>query len=70
MSWQDYQESKRLESHYSFRALIMAAMRRADIDEAARLKAAFPDVWDEYAARFRAPRGLLPDETLKALAGG
>lgn len=49
-----------------FYALIMAAMRRADTENLAQLRAAFPDTYTELEARYNAPGGLLPDE----LGGG
>ena len=49
-----------------FYALIMAAMRRADTDNAALLKAAFPEVWDELYARYHAPGGRLLGEEVSA----
>lgn len=42
-----------------FYALIFEAMRRADSINAARLRAAFPEVWDEMQARYNAPGGQL-----------
>ena len=44
---------------YSFYALLMAAMRGADTDNARKLKDAFPDVWSELQARYKAPGGFL-----------
>jgi len=45
-----------------FYALIMAAMRRADDKNLAKLKLAWPDVWVELKARYDAPGGLLDGE--------
>jgi hypothetical protein len=45
-----------------FYALIMAAMYRADSDNAAKLQAAFPETWAEVDARYNAPGGLLEGE--------
>ena len=42
--------------------LIMAAMRGADNDNAAKLQAAWPEVWAELQTRYHAPAGLLPGE--------
>lgn len=42
-----------------FYALIMAAYRRADTANAAKLRAAWPDVVSELEARYHAPGGLL-----------
>jgi len=56
----DYEESQLIWSKgYQFYALIMAAMRQADTDNAAKLKSAFPDVWEELQARYHAPGGVL-----------
>ena len=46
-----------------FYALIQAAMRKADTRNAALLREAFPDTWDELQARHNAPGGLLAGET-------
>lgn len=40
----------------------MAAMYRADSDNAQRLAEAFPAVWAEVNARYHAPGGMLPGE--------
>lgn len=45
-----------------FYALVQAAMRRADSENAAKLRAAWPEVWSELRARYDAPGGLLPGE--------
>jgi hypothetical protein len=37
-------------------------MRKADTTNAAKLRAAFPDVWNEFQARYNAPGGVLADE--------
>ena len=63
MSHYDYQRSLQLAIQYEpFAALIMAAIRRADTDNLARLRAAFPAVYDELGARIDAPDGVLPGE--------
>lgn len=63
MSLYDYKESQRIAAQdYPFAALIMAAMRKADTDNADALKAAFPDMWDDLQLRYSAPGGLLPGE--------
>ncbi|RYZ28207.1 MAG: hypothetical protein EOP01_06795 [Propionibacteriaceae bacterium] len=43
-------------------ALIAAAMRKADTGNVALLQAAFPGVWQDLAARYEAPGGLLAGE--------
>lgn len=63
MSYFDYQVSREIASHdYPFAALVMAAMRKADTSNAAKLRAAFPEVHDELLARYHAPGGLLDYE--------
>lgn len=46
----------------SFGALIMAAMFKADDVNLPRLKAAWPDAWEELEARHNAPGGFLVGE--------
>ena len=61
----EYVVSQQLASaDYPFYALIMAAMRRADSDNIEVLKDAWPDVWEELQARYRASGGLLEGETI------
>lgn len=63
MSLYDYMESKRIAMQdFSFYSLIMAAMRKADDNNSARLQAAFPKTWAELQARYHAPGGYLPEE--------
>jgi len=63
MSLFDYEQSQLISSKdYSFYALIMAAMRQADTYNAARLKDAFPAIWDELKQRYHAPQGRLSKE--------
>lgn len=45
-----------------FSALIFAAMRKADSENSARLRSAFPELWDEFQIRYDAPGGRLPEE--------
>lgn len=61
MSLYDYEESKKLSQH-GFYALLMAAMRNADSDNAFRLRCAFPETWDELQARYNAPGGVIQEE--------
>ena len=61
MSRYDYLRSKRL-ADFPFYALIMAAMRKADTPNQRKLKAAWPEVWDELAIRYYVPGGYLPEE--------
>lgn len=63
MSQFDYIASRALGSpDVPFAALIMAAMRRADTENLAKLQAAFPETWQELQARYDAPGGKLPGE--------
>lgn len=70
MARYDYEASRYIASEdYPFYALLMAAMRQADTVNAAKLRAAWPDVWDELQARYNAPGGLLPSEVLPSELG-
>jgi hypothetical protein len=63
MSYHEYMVSREMTStDPPFYALIMCAMRKADTTNAAKLRAAFPDVWNEFEARYNAPGGVLTDE--------
>ena len=63
MSLYDYKESQRLGANDAgFYALIMAAMRKADTDNTAKLKACWPELWDEMFRRYNAPGGILPED--------
>ena len=66
MSLHEYVSSRevvqmRHERGWPFYALIMAAMREADSDNLRRLRAAWPQVWDELHARYNAPGGYLTE---------
>jgi len=63
MSYYDYEYSKEIcVDDPPFYGLIMAAMRRADTDNAERLKEAFLEVWEELVRRYNSPGGRLPEE--------
>jgi len=65
MNWLAYQTGARLaRADVDFYALVIAAMMRADTVNAAKLRAAFPELWGETQARYDAPGGLLPSETM------
>lgn len=67
MSLHEYQQALYLHrSGVQFYALLMAAMWGADTDNTEKLRAAWPDVWDEVYARYHAPGGLLAGETAPA----
>lgn len=69
----DYEISKRISAKdIPFAALIAAALRKADSDNFARLKQAFPELTSDFKLRFNAPGGILlkdnienPNETLE-----
>lgn len=58
----EYQESRDISSGLSFASLIMAAYRKADTGNAARLRLAFPDICTELDARYNAPGGRLESD--------
>lgn len=63
MSLFDYECSKNVAAlDVPFYALIMAAMRQADTQNAALLRASWPQVWDELDARYNAPGGRIEGE--------
>ena len=47
---------------YYFHALVIAAIMQADGGNAARLRQAFPELYDETQARYHATGGLLDGE--------
>jgi len=61
VSLYDYKKSQQL-GDVPFYALIMACMRRADTMNLAKLKQAWPLVWQELEQRYHAPGGYLPNE--------
>jgi hypothetical protein len=63
MSIIDYQESQQISASndWTFKALIMAAMRKADDENLAKLESVFPDVLAELRARYNAGGGALND---------
>lgn len=63
MSFHEYRVSRNIAAQdVPFYALVMAAMRQADTANAAKLRDAWPDVWDELQSRYHAPGGLLDGE--------
>jgi hypothetical protein len=63
MSRFDYGQSRQLVcADYSFESLIMAAYRRADSQNAALLRADWPEIVEELQARYNAPGGFLDGE--------
>lgn len=64
MSHHSYIESQKLSAEDpNFDALIMSAIRKADTNNTARLKAAFPEIYHEFEQRYHAGGGLLEGET-------
>lgn len=63
-TWFDYRDSLRLDGEVdaSYYALLMLVMRRSDSANAAKLKAAFPEVYDTLKRRYDAPGGVLPED--------
>lgn len=45
-----------------FYAVVMALMRLADTDNREKLRAAWPEVWNELQARYMANGGILPED--------
>lgn len=63
MSLYDYNMSQDIAANdYPFYALIMAAMRKADSNNLARLEAVFPGTAEELRHRYNAPEGKLIGE--------
>ncbi len=58
----DFAVSKALSEHYSFDALIMAAIRKADPQQFALLTKSAPQVWWEMVERARDAGGLTLSE--------
>ena len=63
MSLEDYRVATRLDAEgIPFLALLMAAVKRSDPTNSARLSRAFPEVEDELRRREKQPDGRLPSE--------
>lgn len=63
MSLYDYQYSQQISAgDPPFYGLIMAAMRKADTTNIVRLRVVFPEVYDEFQARYNAPGGVLAND--------
>ena len=61
--YHDYKTSKEIAVAYSFRAIVMAAMRAAgELEDIQLLERIFPDIAAEYDARQHSVNGLLPHE--------
>jgi hypothetical protein len=63
MSLYDYQRGIEIyKEDEPFYALIMAAMLKADSDNAFKLERIFPETWRELRKRYNAPGGRLEGE--------
>lgn len=63
MSLYDYKISESLAGgKYPFYALLMELIRQADDVNTEKIKAAWPEVYEEMQARYNAPGGELPSE--------
>lgn len=63
MSLWDYQLSGHIDAQdYPFRAIVMAAMRKADTENLRKLREAFPHVHRELTQRWNAPAGRLEND--------
>ena len=63
MSLHTYLEGRRLYVEDApFYSYIQAAMRKADSDNLAKLKEAWPEQWRELQARYNEPGGILPED--------
>lgn len=59
----EYNESREIERHhFSFYALLAAAMRQADSQNMSLLTAVYPNVAADLRARYNAPGGELPGD--------
>jgi hypothetical protein len=65
MTFFDYKQSRHIEAQdYTFYSLIMAAIRKADTDNLAKLEKEWPEVVEEFKRRYNAPGGIIEsDET-------
>lgn len=69
MSLYDSQVSREIvASDPPFAALVMAAMRKADSINAAKIRSVFPVIRAELEARYEAPGGVLPTDVRPAIA--
>ena len=62
MSYFDYESSRTIASGASFYGIIMAAMRKADDGNLAKLTRAWPEQWAELQLRYNSPGGLMESE--------
>jgi hypothetical protein len=63
VSLYDYEVSKQIDrDDPPFASLIMAALRKADSDNAELLRRCWPGICDEMQARYNAPGGALAED--------
>ena len=67
MSIMDYIQSNQISAtgDFSFQSLVMAAMRKADAGNLAKLEQVFPETLAELRKRYNAPGGALTDEEME-----
>lgn len=71
----DYEQHREIATKgYSFTALLMALMRKADTENLAHLQLRWGAVWQELCARYDAPGGVIPGDPdfeahIKRIAG-
>jgi len=69
MSLHEYLCSQTISSHDPpWHALLFSLMRKADTTNSAKLKAAWPEQWEELQRRHNAPGGVLPEDDLDPAA--
>jgi len=62
LTLEEYRESQEVSAQgYSFYALLAALFRDADTDNLAKLKRAWPDIWDSFQRRFGASYGVVAE---------
>jgi hypothetical protein len=62
LSLYEYEQSQQISAQgYQFYALLGALIRDADTDNTARLKAAWPDIYESMQRRYNAPMGVVPE---------
>lgn len=66
MSHYEYEFSKLLSvSDPPFVSIIMAGIRKADDASLEKIKKEWPEIFEEFVARYNAPGGYLPEEIEK-----
>jgi len=62
MSQHTYACGRIIANLYGFQSVIEAAMRLADSENLAKLKAGWPEIYAELTQRYNAPEGRMPGE--------